>query len=55
MTAQLLSYLRLSGLTVWLLINFNVERLRDGLRRLVNHYPGPRPDASPPRPPRSPR
>ena len=38
-----------------LLINFNVERLRDGLRRLVNHYRGPRPDAPRPRPPRTPR
>lgn len=41
--AQLLSYLRLSGLTAGLLINFNVERLRDGIRRLVNRYAGPRP------------
>ena len=42
--AQVLSYLRLSGLTVGLLINFNVERLRDGIRRLVNRYTGPRLD-----------
>ncbi len=33
--AQLLSYLRLSGCKVGLLINFNVMKLRDGIRRLV--------------------
>lgn len=34
-TAQLLSYLRLSGIRVGLLINFNVEQLRKGIRRIV--------------------
>lgn len=34
--AQLLSYLKLSGHSVGLLINFNVKRLKDGIRRLVN-------------------
>jgi len=34
--AQLLSYLRLSGYKVGLLINFNVQVLRNGIRRLVN-------------------
>jgi GxxExxY protein len=34
--AQLLSYLKLSGHKVGLLINFNVLHLRDGLKRLVN-------------------
>lgn len=33
--AQVLTYLRLSGLPVGLLINFNVLRLKDGVRRLV--------------------
>ena len=34
--AQLLSYLRLSGCEVGLLINFNVKRLVLGLHRVVN-------------------
>jgi GxxExxY protein len=37
-SAQLLSYLKLSGVTVGLLINFNVVHLRDGIRRMVNGY-----------------
>lgn len=36
--AQLLSYLKLSGCEVGLLINFNVKMLKDGIRRLVNKY-----------------
>jgi GxxExxY protein len=41
--AQLLTYLKLSGCTVGLLINFNVVLLRDGIRRLVlNHKDTPR-------------
>lgn len=34
--AQLLSYLRLTGLRVGLLINFNVAVLKDGIRRISN-------------------
>jgi GxxExxY protein len=34
--AQLLSYLRLSGKNVGLLINFYVVRLRDGIKRMVD-------------------
>lgn len=34
--AQLLSYLRLSGKQVGLLINFHVARLKDGIRRMVD-------------------
>jgi len=34
--AQLLSYLKLSGFRVGLLINFHVEHLKDGIRRMVN-------------------
>lgn len=33
--AQLLTYLKLSGLRVGLLINFNVHLLKDGLRRFM--------------------
>jgi len=35
--AQLLSYLKLSGCQVGLLINFNVKILRNGIRRLVSN------------------
>lgn len=38
--AQLLSYLKLSGCQVGLLINFNVKVLKNGIRRLVNRYSG---------------
>jgi len=34
--AQLLSYLKLGGYKVGLLLNFNVPRLKDGIRRIVN-------------------
>jgi GxxExxY protein len=34
--AQLLSYLRLSGHKVGLMINFHVAHLKDGLKRMVN-------------------
>ena len=33
--AQVLTYLKLAKLPVGLLINFNVERLKDGIRRFV--------------------
>ena len=35
--AQLLSYLKLSGCKLGLLINFNVHMLKDGIKRLVNN------------------
>lgn len=35
--AQLLSYLKLSGLEVGLLINFNVKVLKQGICRMVNN------------------
>ncbi|MCP4042057.1 MAG: GxxExxY protein [Gammaproteobacteria bacterium] len=34
--AQILSYLKLSGKNLGLLINFNVVRLKDGITRVVN-------------------
>ena len=36
--AQLLTYLKLSGLTLGLLINFNVAMLKDGIKRIVNNF-----------------
>ncbi len=33
--AQLLSYLKLSGKSLGLLINFNVPHLKDGIKRMV--------------------
>lgn len=37
--AQLMSYLKLADCRVGLLINFNVEVLKDGLQRIVNGFP----------------
>ena len=34
--AQLMTYLRLSGVRLGFLINFNIPHLRDGIRRIVN-------------------
>jgi GxxExxY protein len=34
--AQIISYLKLSGKSIGLLINFNVVQLKDGIRRFVN-------------------
>jgi GxxExxY protein len=34
--AQVLSYLKLSGHKLGLLINFNVPHLRQGIRRIIN-------------------
>lgn len=36
--AQILTYLRVSGCKVGLLINFNVLKLTNGLKRVVNNY-----------------
>ena len=37
-SAQLLTYLRLTGAPVGLLMNFYVAHLRDGIKRVVNNY-----------------
>jgi len=36
--AQLLTYLKLSGINVGLLFNFNVPVMRDGIVRIVNEF-----------------
>ena len=36
--AQLLTYLKLSGITLGLLINFNVAMLKQGIKRIVNNF-----------------
>jgi GxxExxY protein len=36
---QLLTYLRLTNLRLGLLINFNVELIKDGIKRVVNGLP----------------
>lgn len=36
--AQLLSYLRLSGRRLGLLLNFNVPLMKNGIRRIINSY-----------------
>jgi GxxExxY protein len=51
--SQLLTYLRLGGWHVGLLINFNVELLKQGIRRKVLNFDARRQlSALPPRPPR---
>jgi GxxExxY protein len=37
-TAQLLTYLKLTNIRWGLLINFNVVKLKDGIKRVVNGY-----------------
>ncbi|OGU15805.1 MAG: GxxExxY protein [Geobacteraceae bacterium GWC2_53_11] len=36
--AQLLSYLRLSGISLGLIINFHSQLLKDGIKRLVHNF-----------------
>ncbi len=45
--AQLMSYLKLADCKVGLLINFNVEILKNGIQRVVNNFPD---SLRPPRP-----
>ncbi|MBU4225485.1 MAG: GxxExxY protein [Chloroflexi bacterium] len=52
--AQLLSYLKLSGLHVGLLVNFNVTVLKNGIVRMVNDFPKSSLSGSSPRTLRSP-
>jgi GxxExxY protein len=39
--AQILTYMKLSNTRIGLLINFNVTRLKDGLKRVINKYHQP--------------
>lgn len=45
--AQVLTYLRLSGCPIGLLINCNEVSVRNGIRRIVLNYSGPRPQRPP--------
>jgi len=36
--AQVLTYLRLTGMSVGLLLNFNVPLMKDGIRRIVHNF-----------------
>jgi GxxExxY protein len=36
--AQALTYLRLTGMSLGLLLNFNVPLMKDGIRRIVHNY-----------------
>lgn len=38
-TAQMLTYLKLTGCRLGLLVNFNEKLVRNGIRRLVNNLP----------------
>ncbi|MFO7892102.1 MAG: GxxExxY protein [Longimicrobiales bacterium] len=42
-TAQLLTYMKLTSCQVGLLTNFNVPRLTNGIKRIVQDYDGPLP------------
>ena len=35
---QTLTYLRFTSISIGLLINFNVEKLKDGIKRIANNY-----------------
>jgi GxxExxY protein len=45
--AQLLTYLRLGGWSVGLLINFNVSVLKNGIKRIVLNYKEPSASSAP--------
>lgn len=47
--AQLLTYLKLTGLQVGLLINFNVPVLKQGVKRIVNQFQEPSTSSASPR------
>ena len=45
--AQLLTYLKLANKEVGLLLNFNAVHLKDGIIRVANSFPPPRPSRPP--------
>lgn len=45
--AQVLTYLKLADLRLGLIFNFHVLHLRNGIRRVVNHYEDSAPSAEP--------
>jgi len=45
--AQLLTYLKLANIQVGLLLNFNVPHFSDGICRVANTFPSPRPLRTP--------
>jgi GxxExxY protein len=45
--AQLLTYLKIAHKEVGLLLNFNTAHLKDGITRVVNSFPPPRPSRPP--------
>jgi GxxExxY protein len=45
--AQMVTYLRLSGYALGLIINFNTKLLTDGVKRVVNGFPDPTGDMRP--------
>jgi len=47
--AQVLTYLKLTGLQIGLLINFNVPVLKQGIKRIVNQFQEPSSSSAPPR------
>jgi GxxExxY protein len=43
--AQVLTYLKLADIRLGLILNFHVLHLRNGIRRVVNHYEDSAPSA----------
>jgi GxxExxY protein len=37
-TAQVLTYLKMTGLKMALILNFNVEKMRSGIKRIINDF-----------------
>jgi len=46
-TAQVITYLKFSGCSLGLILNFNVPLLRAGIKRIAYHHQGPTPSHDP--------